>query len=645
MPTPDKYKLKKKYIMKDGDITEQPTAEVTEASAETPATEVPLPETSETPLPQDDIRSRLRNKYGVLQQTKKPQKTTDTNTGKAEIDVEASYTTERPIETGSFTELPDIENIEYNGLTISDFRQMYSDNGGNTAEVDSYITSHLSSIKDDPNEVRNFMSTFLTGLKSDLFDSGKNTCSFGEDTEEILSHVLSQPEGERLTGWVCSNIHDLGMRYMHKSGMEAAVVSCKQNMGAGHAILIYKSGDGKYTFLNYGHASEVEAKNMVDAVCKLQSSDSSLMSNGTICFVDENGSYCKYALKDDALWGDRIDKTGYNKDIPTAGILPKKSGVSVELNTTNVGDQRATIEGNILLGKHKRTAITGGIGYQTNSNSQIFDHSQGFGANLGIKTVSGGDKTKTYFGADAIVDYTLANYTPIPTDDGQYRDQHAEYLTTFARGVAGIENKFNLSENTTLTNTTQLSANGYLAAGITLGTSFNGDGRAAVENALTLTHKTAGATIENTLNGGLLVDMKKTSGDQQMCFQLGSKFNAGSSIMISPDKNLSFGAGVDGYSVFTPTSTDYGVGARTFVTYKPDGSDITFTGNVGGNYSHQNIRIGGMHETTEDNTSFYASVSAKHKKNTFSVGYNGKFDGINTTRNNSTFMVKYTRTF
>ncbi len=642
MPTPDKYNLKKKYQMKNGQITEQPTnAEFTEETAPSPETEVPVPE---TPLPQDDVRSRLKNKYGILQTQKNLVKSDDIASGGAEVGVEVSYTTETTIETGSYTALPDIEEVEYDGVKLSDFRQMYADNGGNINDVDKYIVNHLSEIKDDHDAVRNFMSTFLTDLKSDLFDSGKNTCSFGDDTEEILANVLSQPEGERLTGWVCSNIHDLGMRYMHKSGMEAAIVSCKQNMGAGHAILIYKSGDGKYTFMNYGHASEVDAKNMVDAVCKLQSSDSSLMSNGTICFVDENGSYCKYALKDDALWGDKIDKTGYNNDIPTANILPEKSGISVELNTTNMSDKKAIVEGNLLLGKNKRTAITGGIGYQTNSNSQIFDHSQGFGANLGIKTVSGGDKTRTYFGADAIVDYTLANYAPVPTENGQ-KDQQAEYLTTFARGVAGIENKFNLSENTTLTNTTQLSADGYLAAGITLGTSFNGDGRAAVENALTLTHKTSGATIEGTLNGGLLVDMKKTSGDQQMCFQLGSKFNAGSSIMISPDNNLSYGLGVDGYSVFTPTSTDYGVGAKTFVAYKPDGSDITFTGNVGGNYSHQNIRIGGMNETTEDNTSFYASVSAKHKKNTFSVGYNGKFDGINTTRNNSTFMVKYTRTF
>lgn len=634
MPNPKREELLKKYGKKPVQTT-QPTEPQTP-----PADEVTTPATETEPqvVQPDDVRARLASKYKITKKPTTPQE-------KPAVDVEVSYTSEQEIETGTYTALPDIEDVEYDGIDLSALRSMYSTNGGKACEVDKYIIDYLNSIKGNDDALRNFMSTFFSGLKSDFFDSSKTTCDFGDDTEVILSRVLSQPEGEVIPGWVCSNIHDLGMRYMHKCGMEAAIVSCKQNMGAGHAILIYKNGDGKYTFFNYGHADQVEADNMVDAVCQLQKSNPSLMSNGTICFVDEKGSYCKYALEDDAVWGEKIDKSARNGEMPTSNILPKKTDFSVQLNTTNLNDKSATLEGALLLGKHKRTAITGGIGYQTNSNSQIFNTSEAFGATLGLKTVSGGNHTKTYFGVDAIVDYTQANYQPIPTEDGGERQQGAEYLTTFARGAAGIENNIDLSAHTTLTNTTQASAEGYLVAGITLGTSYNGDGRLAVEDGLKLTHKSGDVTLENALSGGLLVDLRKTSGAQEFSTQLGTKFNASTSILVNPSGNVSYGIGADGYSVFTPTTTDYGIGAKTFITYKPDGSDITFGGNLGARYDHQDLSIGGINENIKNDTSFYASVSAKHKKNTFTVGYNGKFDGINNSRNNSTVMVRYTRTF
>ena len=637
MPTPKKYKVEKKYVFKDGQVievqseavqSEQPDAVVADQSLQ--------PEES-----QQDPRLALWNQYNNKKATVK--KPTVEKPAKTEVDAEVSYTTEQPIETGSYIHLEDIDDIDYEGLTLSDLRDMYNASGGDITAVDNYLTEQFNNLKDDPVATRNFTSNLLQVFRADLYDSGKNTYSFGENTREILHRVLAHPEGERLQGWVCSNIHDLVMRYMHKSGMEAAVVSCKSNIGAGHAILVYKSGDGKYTFCNYGHADQVEANNIVEAVCKLQSENSSLMTNGTICFVDEKGSYCKYALEDDAVWGDKIDKSAYNSEIPTADVIPKKSGISVKLDKTNLSDASATLEGTLLLGKSKHTALTGGIGYQTNSNSMIFDSSEGWGARAGVRTL-GGENCKRYFGADVIFDYTASQYKPIQTEDG-IKEQGAEYLTTFARGFTGIEHDIKLTDNSNLANTLQLSADGYLAAGITLGTSYNGDGRMALEDALKITSNTGNVKLENTLSGGILADMRKTSGAQEMGVQFGSKFNLSSSVIFNPDGELSAGIGVDGYSVFTPTTKDYGVGAKTFINYKPEDTPIVFSGNAEFMHNRQNIDIGGIQEMTENRNTFSASVSAKSGKNAFALGYRGNFDQINKTRNNSAIMVKYTRTF
>ena len=220
MPTPKKYKVEKKYVFKDGQVievqsepvqSEQPDAVVDDQSLH--------PEES-----QQDTRLALWNQY----KNKKPtvKKPTVEKPAKTEVDAEVSYTTEQPIETGSYIHLEDIDDIDYEGLTLSDLRDMYNANGGDITAVDNYLTEQFNNLKDDPVATRNFTSNLLQVFRADLYDSGKNTYSFGENTREILHRVLAHPEGERLQGWVCSNIHDLVMRYMHKSGMVSKEGTC-----------------------------------------------------------------------------------------------------------------------------------------------------------------------------------------------------------------------------------------------------------------------------------------------------------------------------------------------------------------------------------------------------------------------------------
>ena len=560
-----------------------------------------------------------------------------------DINAEASFTYEEDIKLGDYEEAPSLDDIDITGWTFNDLRQLYKDNGGDVSQVDGKITDYLSDNKDNSDIVRKFMSNFLLGTKEGYYDSNKNTNGFGNTTEEILSNLLSAPEGEVLPGWVCSNIHDLGMRYLHKANFESAVVSCKSQYGAGHAILLYKSGEGEYTFMNYGSSEVLEAKTMKEAVCMLQKNKSELMSNGTICFVDENGSYCEYALKDDAVWGEKIDKSSHNSQMPEPVKIPERSKIDASFDYTNLGDKKVTIEGAKVFGKGTKFALTGGLGYQTNSNSQIFQNSKSFGGEVGIKGSHSTSNGTNYFGAEVIENYVQAEYKPIVSDTG-VRKQEAEYLTTYARGVAGTQEKVDLSDNISLTNTAQVSAEGYLVAGITLGTSFNGDGRLALEDGIKLNTKIDNVTLENALSAGLLVDMRKTSGAQEIGAQLGSKFNASGSIIVNNDKDLSFGASIDGYSVFTPSATDYGVGAKTFVTYKPD-DEVSIIGGAGIRYDYQQMNIGGMREFTENRGSFNVSVSAKRKKDMFTLSCGGNFNNINASRNNSRVSFGYTRNF
>lgn len=560
-------------------------------------------------------------------------------TSKYDLNIEVSYTDKKPVETGEKINHEDM-TYDFDGVKYSDFKQMFTENGGNVDEIMDKIIQFVKDNKNDENLIRNFFGNFLGDVKNNLYDVNKDTKYFGDSIEEIMSKVLSVKDGESLPGWVCTNNCELGMGIAHSCGYESATVSCKSLYGAGHSILIYKSSDGTYSLLNYGKTNEIKANNMKDAVCQLLKFDSSLLTNGTISFVDKDKSFYEFALSDDVVWGDKIDKRANNMDFMFHNKLPSKSKVDIKVDSPMTDNMKLTAEGTILLGKNKNTALSAGIGGLTNTDSQFFDSSKSFGAKVGIKGVKkAGKSTDIYYSADVLADYALTN---VKKNDNTNRK--AEYLVGAAKGVVGAETKIPLNDNTTLTNAAQISAEGNIVSGITLGTSYTGDSRLAIGDGLKLTNKFDGITLENSLSGEFLTDTRSTLGAQELSTQSGSRFRLESSILAQPNENLSYGLELKGASVFTKSSDDYYLGAKTFVQYKPESSEFTFGGSADATYGRQYINIGGLNELTENDTSLKVSLSAKHKKDTYSIGYDGKFHQ-NTSRNKSTIFVGYSRTF
>lgn len=640
---------------------------------------------------------------------------TDKKNKELETTVEVSYTDRTPINTGELRDVPlpdryhdageiSVENKEHGYIDtamfridsyehipfgLEELRNMYNENGGNVDEILDQIKKYVKDIENDPLAMQYFMGNLCRTL-DDLYQKADGYKEIGKNTKEILTQILSVPEGEKLNGFVCMNIAEFGMRLLDDCGIEAVVMSGLDMSEGRHAVLLFKSGDGKYTFVNYGTVEEISAPSIKEAINTIQKTSKSVIPDGFISLVDEKGAYKEYAFKDEALWGEELDKRYYNSDSPFDRTYADKSKLDVKVGASSQNDVSVTVDyTKVDIDDGKIRNLTLSTGYKKSNKTALFDSSQSGGIKIDYKGKNVGDKHNTYFEVKGVADYITGNqngrdvvtnfyseesvlksmepaiaklrdwgYTEEEislgvqnafsemslTNQKYVSDQKLDYITGFLRGVYGIEHNFNISENSTLTNAAQ----GSLMYESTMTTSsFDtaaNDFRVGLEDGIQWAYNNGKTNLSTSASGGIVMDFRPTVGAQIPTVQFGEKVNAGSVFSTQISDNLSMGASVSGYSVFTNPSTDYGATANTFVSYSPE-SNTVFRGDAGLNLEYQRLHIGGFNEMTENNKNFNVSVSAQHKDNTFYVGYNGKIDNINNTRNQSTFNVGYRKTF
>lgn len=646
-------------------------------------------------------------------------KNTPEKESKKQIDVTAqiTYTSDNPIVTGTLVDVPlynkstgqtalflqkdgesggKVFDLELNSSEtipygLSELRSMYSDNGGDTGQILDGMKTYIRDNVSSPTAIPLFMGNLLLDFGTDVYDMTRTHKNTGDSAQEILQNVLSLKDGERLSGFVCTNIHEFGMRLLHECDIEAAVISGKKKDEGSHAALIYKSGEGKYIFTDYGLVQEIEAPSIKEAIYIINKESMDLFSHGSIAIIDENSSYHEFALQDEAVWGEAIDKRAYNDKSLFEHNVSNNSGISANVDISSQGNISAEIEGTYAFGdSDARRNLSLGVGYRKSGETASFDSSESLGIKAGFSGINEGEKSNFFFQTTLGADYTTGSVHDRYVKTSQYSDQSYydsvnqvadeiramgytdgeiqnateqlmsahknfsvpagpdkknNYLTMFTRGVAGVESTVLDNERTTITNVGQVSFTGNVTFGTNGTTSKTGDYRFALEDGVQMQNQLGKTTLNNNISGGVLIDNRETLGAQNMSVEIGAKFNAGSSFYTQPTENLAFGAGVSGYAVLTQPSTDYGFRASASATYRPKGSDITFTGTAGVTADYQRLHIGGFSEQTENKHSFSASIGAQYKNNKFNLGFKKDINNINHTRDKTHFYLGYTRNF
>ena len=629
-----------------------------------------------------------------------------------DIEINVSYTDKHVVETGELVDVPcpsnlntlaevslerdgylhlssfPIESKENVPFGLGDLQKMYDHNGGNTQEIYDQMKQYIMDNIDNERAIQYLMGNFCSSLSRMYTDDG-HYVDYGDDVPEVFGEILSRPKGDMGKSFVCMNIAQLGMDVLHDCGIDAVILSGLSESRGGHATILYKSGDGKYTHIDYGTVKEITAPSMKEAALTVYSKSKGLCSNGKIAFIDNNKSYSECALEDVAVWGDELDKRDYNSENVNDKYYVEKSRVSVGVDYSTSKDVSARVEytkANVDEGHIGN--LTAGAAMRKDGKSALFNSSESAGFKLEYKGVNIGDKTKTHSGIKAIGNYVSGEiegrdvttmfysrdsfmesmapayeefgamgfsedeisfaiehaYKNANLDNTKYKpDERIQYITAFLRGYFAVESDLVKTDNVEVSNMAEASVTGDVTSALATELPIAFDYRLAVEDGVKFAMKKSNTDFSTSLSAGALFDCQRTTGRQIPKFSPGLKLNTGSVFETRVGDNLSAGGSVSGYAVFTAPAADYGATANTFVSYK--NSDNIFTASAGVGFDYQKMHIGGFDEVTENNRSFNVSLSAQNKDNTFYVGYNGKIDNINNTRNKSTFNVGYRRTF
>ena len=167
---------------------------------------------------------------------------------------------------------------------------------------------------------------------------------------------------------------------------------------------------------------------------------------------------------------------------------------------------------------------------------------------------------------------------------------------------------------------------------------FGGDARVNIEDGVQVKNQVGKYTFENTLNAGVVGDLKFTSGKQHGGVMFGTKLNAGTSATYN-EKNWSLGGNASIYNVTTPSAVERG-GNIGFKGGIRTNSGMNIFGQASVGVEKQNLRLGGFNQQTENKVRFNTAIGAQINPNTtVTVGYSQTKDKLNSTRNNNMFNV------
>lgn len=575
---------------------------------------------------------------------------------------------------------------DYKGIGVDDLKNFYNEHNQSAKETYEYLTNYIKENKENPELVKGTIDHLL-GDFSLKYDENKNYGNVGANQEEILNKILNTNEEESLDNFICSTIHEFAMKALQDAGVNAVMISGKNNGAGNHATLLYQVNDNKYVFNNYSQQLTVEANNIKDAIREVYKKSGSLENNGYIALKDGSKmSYQEFALREESVFGKEMDKRDYNSNTPFDSDVSGKSTIKANVEFSSQGNVSAVAEGTIVKNNDNSKSELGvSLGYKNNSETSLFQNSTSVGAKATYKKeTQTSDDTTLYCDAKVISTYTKGNlndvsyqrggnenpngvlYSQIENqmkeagygDDklaevkqgidklnittlGNYANSVPTYISNFIKGGFGLKKDLVKTDKTMVTNATQASIYGGVVVGTESngsGTSIGGDARVALEDGIQVKNQIGKYAFENTLNAGVVGDLKYTSGKQQGGIMFGTKLNATTSATYN-EKNWNIGGEASIYNVTTQSAVERGgnIGFRGGIRTN-SGMNIFGQANIG--VEKQNLRLGGFNQQTENKVRFNTAIGAQINPNTtVTVGYSQTKDKLNSTRNNNTFNV------
>lgn len=563
------------------------------------------------------------------------------------------------------------------GLGLTDLKEYYNTHGKSAEATYEYLTNYIKENRDNPEIIQNTASLLL-GDAEGMYDSSQNRTEVGGTPAETLGKMLSTNDGEELNGLICGTIHGFVMDAFHDAGVSAVLVGGKQSEN--HATLMYQRSDGKYVWGNYSKSMVIEADNIKDAVREVYKKSGELESSGYITLWDNNGSYQEFALKDEAAFGNQMDKRDYNGKSPFDHSVAPKTSLDANINVGTNGNLSAEIGGTIAQQKdNKDVATTVTLGVKNNPNeTSCFEQSQSVGVKVDHNVnIDKSDTKQVYVQSTTIASYTkgkvgsqtytnnnpetTATQTVPVTNTGSgigssqtisvssdassvtLGGQTSENVSLFTHVEAGVENKVIDKGNTTLSTVVQGSTSVGGTMSVKDGFGFFGDARVGTAAGVKLDTKNQTTAFTGSLSGGPVADFKLNNNYGGV--QVGAQIQAQTGVTYKPNDNLQLGAGASAFTTLTPTSKDTGASGTVWGTYTPAGTDTAVYGSVFASTQQQHLTVGGFNDRTENTTVLAATLGAQlNNKWSVEAGYTRIDDKLNPTRNNNIVSVgaKYT---
>ena len=665
-----------------------------------------------------------------------------------------------------------LDGVRLDLFSIDNMKERIN-NGESVSSICNDMKEYLIQIKDTNPDLVQLAVAKLLDRCEDFYDEGTDNWlniagytrkHLGNNATEILDKVLNTQDGEQLKGFVCSTISEFGMRLLDECGIKATMIAGGTN-SSNHTCLLWQRSDGKYVQSNYGRSYILEASNMKDAAKEVYKKNLGLITNGWIYFVDNSGSWQEFALKEEAMWGDELDKNNYNKESIFNRTISEHPEINGKISVSNLGSFSAEAKGTVVYGNSiKEKEFSWSVGGKKSKNTSIADNSLSIGAKLEYKS-----EKKTKNGVKFNSTKVVADYTKLTTDkykyqyntiqtaenkiitDPEQRAQKEAYLSdlydaelNFYVGASSLEEylkvctftnclgeKYNLEaikekfpddverfinsftqeynekaenfykmygskeeyiqnniyesvdgnssiecngssktsnnltlfarqtfgrESTLFKNKNAKLSQGWQVSG-TLGfndvltsgsehfgqkanlASFGGDVRLNADYGLDFKHKNKTGLFDTNATIGGVADMGIKTGCLKPTVIPGVKLNGSMSYTRNINDRVSLSGTLQGNAVVTKVSSDanYGVGING--SYKINPKTTIFAG-ANFDKTTQQIRIGGFNEQTENYNTIGAFIGLMLKnKGKISVGYSGKTDFLNSTRDRGIFTI------
>lgn len=636
-----------------------------------------------------------------------------------DINVNVSYVDESDIVNGHIipTELSGnasiTSNINLNGTRV-EFNTTYSNEEKSGYNLQDWIADYqngtssediLNKIKDSVKQNPQIIAQYMSSMSDMFYDHYKKHHNTGTNAQEMLDIMLNTPADRKIDGFVCMNIHEFGMRVLNEIGIEAVCLCGKAEDSENHATLLYKNENGKYTFVNYGQISEIQAPNIKEAAREVYRNSAILESCGYITFIGDKGSYQEFAFRDEAIWGKEMDKRDYNSSTIFGHNIQEKSSIDINASLSNHLSSEITLGTTILNSKENTTkqySLDLGFKQQHNRKTSLADGSTSIGAKFTYDAIKKETKLGDLkYGTKAIVSETILNFkdmscryfTPsekiresltLTKEDAlsvleesgfdtsspdtefvisQILNQHNSLVPSV---IDPLEKKGNIlknkSYNTSILSRSYINSSGTIykdqnneisrfneingLVGATADFSGEaacfGDIQIGTEHGLQTKNKIHNTVFQNEVSIGAIGNLKLRGGNEIPSIMAGGKFNFASSIHSKPAQNIAFGARVSGYAIPTNAYTDLGASANAYVSYKPKGTSTAIFGAANVGYKQQTIHLG-FNEQCENQTVFGGTLGVDIKNKTkIALSYQGLKDKINPTRNNSQVSLNAT---